>query len=402
FTPEGTFAAAAHHLPHLADLGVSIVWLTPVHEAGGKGRAPCPVRDYDSVDPALGTLGDLRSFVAAAHDVGLHVIVDWVATHTACDCRLVAEHPDWYTRDWKGGLAPAWRQWDDVADLDYSVPAVRDYMVDAMVRWTRELGLDGFRCDIAGLVPTDFWERARAELDAVRPVFLLAEWESRELHERAFDATYSWSWGEAVRTIADGDANANALRSYYAWNSKAYRADAMRMLFVTNHDQNVWDGTDFERFGGALEVAVVLSVLSEGIPLVYNGHEDGNERRLAFFDSDPVGWRDHPMGELYRRLIALKKANSALWNGAWGARMVEVRTTKPSRVLAFTRQSPNDDAVLMVANLSPQRRSVCLTDGPYTGTWTDFATGDRVKLTKNAGIDLGKWGYRALVRGSGA
>lgn len=408
FTREGTFAAAAGHLSRLAELGVSILWLMPVHEIGkvhrkGSLGSPYAVRDYYSVNPDLGTVDDLRAFVAAAHEEGMHVIVDWVANHTAWDNVLVEQHPDWYARDWKGDLAPTpWWDWEDIVDLDYQVAAVRDYMVEAMVHWVREVDVDGFRCDVAGLVPTDFWERARAALDAVRPVFMLAEWESRELHDRAFDATYGWSWGEAVRAIADGDANAGALRSYYAWNTKSYRADAMRLLFVTNHDQNAWDGTEFERFGGALDVAVVLSVLSEGIPLVYNGQEAGNERRLAFFDHDPIEWREHPMGELYRRLIALKKANSALWNGTWGAPMVEVRTSKPSRVLAFTRRSvTSDDAVLVVANLSPQRRSVALTDGPYRGTWTDFTTGNRVKLKENAGVDLGKWGYRVLVRGSG-
>lgn len=405
FTPQGTFAAAVAHLPRLADLGVSILWLQPVHTVGRSKGSPYAVRDYYQVDPELGTVEDLRAFVGAAHDLGMHVIVDWVASHTACDCALVAEHPDWYCHDWKGDLGPAPWGWDDIVDLDYSVPAVRDYMVDAMVHWVREVELDGFRCDIAGLVPTDFWERARSALDAVRPVFLLAEWESRELHDRAFDATCCWSWAEAMRAVADGDANANALRSYYAWNTKAYRADAMRLLFVTDHDQNSWDSSTPHQFGGAQEVAVVLSMLSEGIPLVYDGPEDERRRAFfdAFFDADQPGWHDHPMSELYRRLIALKKANSSLWNGTWGAPMVEVRTSKPSRVLAFTRQSSlNDDAILMVANLSPQRRSVSLTDGPYTGPWTDFTTGDHITLTPGAAVDLTKWGYRALVRGSGA
>lgn len=200
FTPEGTFRAAERELPRLKALGVDILWLMPVHPIGEKHRkgtlgSPYSVRDYYGVNPEFGTKADLKHFVDAAHAQGMHVILDWVANHTAWDNPLVKDHPDWYARGWKGDFHPTpWWDWTDIVNLDYSHPGLRKYMTDAMTYWVREIGVDGYRCDVAGFVPLDFWNNARAELDAIKPVFMLAEWESRDLHAKAFDATYAWSW----------------------------------------------------------------------------------------------------------------------------------------------------------------------------------------------------------------
>lgn len=407
FTPEGTLAAAARQLPRLAELGVGILWLMPVHEIGRVHRkgtlgSPYAVRDYYSIAAELGTKDDLRAFVEQAHALGLHVILDWVANHTAWDNVLVEQHPDWYLRDWKGDLAPTvWWDWDDIVDLDYTNPDLRAWMIGALEYWVRELDVDGYRCDVAGFVPNDFWEDARAALDAIKPVFMLAEWESREMTHRAFDMLYGWSWNSTMHDVAQGKADVNGLRVYYSWNEKAYPADSMRMLFVTNHDHNAWEGTEFEQFGDALEAAVVLSFASEGMPLLYNGQEAGNDRRLEFFEKDPIVWREHPMGELYRRLIALKKANSALWNGTWGARMVQVTTSAPAEVLAFVRRC-GDDAVLAVLNLSAVPRDVTLVSGPCAGEWVEFGTGTTVLVDEGTVLALPAWGYRLLVAGGGS
>lgn len=403
-TAEGTLAAAAGHLPRIKDLGATIVWLMPVHEIGVRNRkgslgSPYAVRDYLSVSAELGTVDDLRAFVDRAHELGLRVILDWVANHTAWDNPLVGEHPEWYARDWKGDLQPSpWWDWDDIIDLDFSRPELREYMTAAMAYWVREVGVDGFRCDVAGFVPTDFWVDTRAVLEEIKPVFLLAEWESRELHDRAFDMTYGWTWHEAMHHIAHGSADVGALRSYYAWNEKAYPADCYRMLFVSNHDKNAWDGTDRELFGDALEATTVLSVVSEGMPLVHNGQEAGGERRLAFFERDPIEWVEHPIGDLVRRLLALKTANQALWNGRWGGRMVEVVTDRRDEVIAFVRRR-GDHAVTAVLNLSAAPQRVTLVDGPVAGTWTDLETGATTTLGLGVALDLGPWGYRVLVQG---
>jgi glycosidase len=404
FTDEGTFAAAAEHLPRLAELGVRILWLMPVNPIGEVHRkgtlgSPYAVRDYHAVNPELGTVEDLKSFVAQAHSLGLYVILDWVANHTAWDNVLVDEHPEWYLRDWKGDFCPTpWWDWDDIIDLDYSHEELRDWMADAMAYWVRDVDVDGFRCDVAGFVPTDFWDEVRDQLDAIKPVFMLAEWESRDLHRRAFDMTYGWTWYETMHHIASGPANVDALRAYYANFTKSYPADAMRMLFVSNHDKNSWEGTEFEQFGDALEASVVLSVVSEGMPLVYNGQEAGNERRLEFFEKDPITWRDHPMGELYRRLVALKQETRSLWNGAWGARMVNVPNDQPQRAFSFVRES-EEDAVLAVLNLSAEPRTVILGAGPQgSAHWTDWESGESTTAGEGTAFELPAWGWRVLLQ----
>jgi glycosidase len=402
FTPEGTFRAAEAHLPRLRDLGVDILWLMPVNPIGEQNRkgglgSPYAVQDYLAVNPEFGTLDDLRHFVAAAHDLGMHVILDWVANHTAWDNVLVAEHPEWYARDWKGDFRPTpWWDWDDVIDLDYSHEGLRRYMTEAMKYWVREADVDGYRCDVAGFVPVDFWDNVRAELDEIKPVFMLAEWEARDLHTRAFDMTYGWSWNDTLHKIAHGKADVEALKVYYAWNDRAYQRDAYRMLFVSNHDKNAWEGTEYEQFGDALEASIVLSVISEGMPLVYNGQEAGSDRRLVFFDKDEIDWREDAQGELYRQLFALKKAHPALWNGAWGGRMVRVPNSMESAVLSFVREQ-DGDRVLGAFNLSPEDRTVVLGDGPQAGDWADAFTGEPVTLERDQDLTIPAWGYRVLV-----
>ena len=403
FTPEGTFRAAEAHLPRLKELGVVIVWLMPVHPIGAlnrKGRlgSPYAVQDYYGVNPEFGTLDDLKHFVATAHDLGLYVILDWVANHSAWDCNMVAEHPDWYVRDWKGEYRPTpWWDWEDIIDFDYDRPEVRQFMTEAMKYWVREVDVDGYRCDVAGFVPTDFWNNARRELDTIKPVFMLAEWEARDLHTEAFDMTYAWHWNDVMHKIAMGQANVEALYIYYSWNDKAYPRDIMRMLFVSNHDKNAWEGTEFEQFGDALEAAIVLSVISEGMPLIYNGQEAGNERRLAFFERDPIDWRPHPLGDLYRRLFALKRANTALWNAGWGARMVRVVNDNLTHVLSFVRQNDRDK-VFAVFNLSDGPRVVSFPESLHHGTYTDYFSGESVTFADDTRLEVERWGYRVYVR----
>ena len=402
-TPEGTFAAAEVHLPRIRDLGADIVWLMPVNPIGEVNRkgglgSPYAVQDYLAVNPEFGTLDDLRHFVATAHDLGLKVILDWVANHTAWDNVLVEQHPEWYVRDWKGDFRPTpWWDWDDVIDLDYDQVPLREYMADAMRYWVRKADVDGFRCDVAGFVPLDFWEHVREELEAIKPVFLLAEWETRDLHEAAFDASYAWSWNEALHGVALGRTDLEPLRVYYAFNTRSWPRDSMRMTFVSNHDKNAWEGTEFEQFGDALKASIVLSVVGEGIPLIYNGQEAGSDKRLMFFEKDVIEWREHELGSFYRTLFALKKAHPALWNGAWGAPMTRIPNSLEDRWLTFVRDHPDGDRVLAGFNFSPVPTIATLGDGPYAGSWHDAFTGEQLSLAPGDALSLPGWGYRVLV-----
>ncbi|WP_241094949.1 alpha-amylase family glycosyl hydrolase [Marinicauda algicola] len=403
FTREGTFAAAAGELPRLAGLGVDILWLMPVQPIGEVNRkgplgSPYSIADYTGVNPELGTLDELKAFIDEAHALGMHVILDWVANHTAWDNPLVAEHPEWYSRNWAGEMQPPpGTDWSDVVDLDYSHAGLREYMSDAMAFWVREVGFDGFRADVAGFVPLDFWEDVRAELDAIKPVFMLAEWETRDLHAHAFDATYAWSWWNRMHDIAQGRADAGAIRGWYFYDHhNTWPEDGYRMVFVSNHDKNAWEATQFEAFGEMLEAAIVLSVTGEGLPMIYNGQEAGNTDRLAFFERDPIQWREHPIGDLYRSLFALKEETSALWNGSAGAKMVDVPNSAPARVLSFVRRNM-EGGVFVVLNLSGEAREVTFGTGPHHGAYTDRFSGERLEVGATTALALEPWGWRVLV-----
>ena len=403
FTPEGSFRAAEQHLPRLQKLGVDILWLMPIHLIGDVNRkgslgSPYAVKDYYSVNPEFGTLDDLKHFVQTAHDHGMYVILDWVANHTAWDNILVADHPEWYARDWKGDFRPTpWWDWGDIIDLDYHNADVRRYMTEAMKYWVADVDIDGYRCDVAGFVPTDFWNNVRQELDAIKPVFMLAEWEARDLHTAAFDMTYAWSWYDAVHLITAGKSDLNPLYVYYSWNEKAFPRDSMRMIFVSNHDKNSWDGTEFEQFGDGLYAAIVLSVIGEGMPLIYNGQEAGNQKRLAFFEKDPIEWREHPHGDLYSRLFALKKQNTALWNARWGARMIHVPNTIHSHVLSFVRQNERD-RVFAVFNFSAVAQTVSFTTSLHYGTYIDYFSNETIEFNDSSQLAVAPWDYRVFVR----
>lgn len=403
FTPEGTFAAAEEQLPRLADLGVDIIWLMPIHPIGEQNRkgglgSPYSVKDYYGVNPEFGALEDLRSFIDRAHALGLHVILDWVANHTAWDNHLVSDHPDWYARDWKGDFMPTpWWDWSDIIDLDYSSTELREYMAGAMRYWVEEVGVDGFRADVAGYIPLDFWETLRAELDSVKPVFMLGEFDLRDLHRRAFDATYAWGWKDAMQAVAHGKADATAFYGYYSGNESVWPRDAYRMVYTSNHDQNAWDEAAPVLYGDAYENAIVLSFVGEGLPLIYNGQEAGNTDRLEFFERDPIQWKTDAIEALFRKLIAIKTDVSALHNGGAGARMVPVVNTAPRQVLSFTRLDERG-GVFAVFNMSASSCEVRFTDGPFMGEFVDAFTEEVLRFDEASQLAMTPWSYRIFLK----
>lgn len=402
FTPEGTFRSAQKQLPRLKKLGVDILWLMPIHPIGEKNRkgslgSPYAVKDYYGVNPEFGTKEDLKAFVDAAHAQGFKVILDWVANHTAWDNSLHEQHPDWYEKDWKGANRPTpWWDWSDIIDLDYSKPALRQYMTGALTYWVREFSIDGYRADVAGYVPRDFWENARAELDAIRPVFMLAEFDHRDVHMNAFDASYAWKWNNAMHDIAVGKSEVGALFGFYSEHESAWPKAAMRMTYTENHDQNAWEGTQFERFRDGLDNAIVLSFIGEGMPLIHNGQEAGNDRRLKFFEKDPIIWRSHKNEALFKKLITFRDAHPALWNAPWGATMTPVVNTAPGKVLSFVRET-DGDKILALFNMSGAEQSFSFTDGPTVGAYHDFADSSTVAIASDSTIKMPAWSYKILA-----
>jgi glycosidase len=369
YSAEGTIAAFEPHLPRLKSLGADILWLMPVHPIGEKNRkgglgSPYSIRDHTALNPDVGTLADLRRLVRTAHRHGMHVILDWVANHTAWDHVWLAEHPEWYLKNAQGEIhaytydnGHELEYWTDVVGLDYAQPAVCSAMADAMHFWLREADIDGFRCDVAALVPITFWERIRSELEAIKPVFMLAEWSDPLAHAAAFDMTYDWALHDVMKLIARGQADASDLQRYLENAAATYPADAYRMTFTSNHDKNAWEGHDGELFGPAFKAMAVLAATLPGMPLVYGGQESGLHKRLAFFECDPIEWGGRfALGDFYAGLLRLKHDHPALANGAEGA-AVQVIPLANRAVFAF-RRAKGDDAVTVMVNLSGRLQDV--------------------------------------------
>jgi glycosidase len=401
FTSEGTFAAAQKELPRLKDLGVDILWVMPINPIGEKNRkgtlgSPYAVKDYLAVNPEFGSEKDFRNFVNAAHDLDLKVIVDWVANHTAWDNQMAVDHPEWYTKNWDGGFTPThWWDWEDIIDLDFSDVALREYMAKAMKYWVEEFDIDGYRCDVAGVVPTDFWNKVRKELDEIKPVFMLAEWETKDLHEHAFDMSYAWSWTDAVHKICTKGDGLLGLMTYYAWNNKHWPDNSIRMMHTSNHDKNSWEGTEFELFGDGVKAAIVFSFVSEGMPLIYSGQEAGNQKRLEFFEKDPIVWKEHEHGDLFKRLIGIKKEFACLDVAPWGARMVEVKVEGSDRLFSFVRENQKEK-VFVVLNFSSSTQNISFKRGPQTGVFTELLTGSSFTCEESTQLEIEPWGYRVF------
>ncbi|PWJ40144.1 alpha-amylase family glycosyl hydrolase [Sediminitomix flava] len=404
FTEEGTFKAFEEHLPRLKKMGIDIIWLMPIHPIGEKNRkgelgSYYAVKDYYAVNPEFGTMDDLKSLVKKIHDMDMHVIIDWVGNHSAWDNKLTEEHPEWYTRDHNGEFRPTpWYDWDDIIDFDYEQEGIREYMTGALKFWVEEADIDGYRCDVAGFMPTDFWDQVRKELDEIKPVFMLAEWESRDLHQHAFDMTYSWSLYEKLHETALGHKTVNqGLYEYFAHHENTFPENAYRMNFVDNHDKNSWEGTMFSQFGKALDASIVLTCVADGMPLVYTGQEAGMDKQLKFFDKDIVEWKDSKYADLYTKLFELKHKNKSLWNGKYGGEMIAVVHDKPKSVLAFTREK-DGDKVFVAFNFSDKEQKAQLSGNNQYGDYTDYFSGEKVSFKGGESLTIPAYGYKVFVK----
>lgn len=404
YTPEGAFKAFEAHLPRLKDMGVDILWLMPIHPIGKKNRKGTlgsyyAVQDYYGVNPEFGTMEDFRSLVEKIHGMGMYVILDWVANHSAWDNPLVAEHPEWYIKTPEGNFqSTPWRDYDDIVDFDYSQPGLRRYMTEALKYWVAETDIDGYRCDVASFVPIEFWENARKELDAIKPVFMLAESEYKDLHKRAFDMTYAWTLWDHLHAITTQGRDIKGLtEGYIAEHVSVFPENAYRMAFTDNHDKNSWEGNQYANFGDGLHAAMVLCGTIDGMPLVYSGQEAGLARSLDFFEKDPIEWKAHENADIYKKLFDLKHRNQALWNGKWGGPMVRVKNDKMEYVLSFSREK-NGDKVVTVINFSDQAVSVRLEAEYHKGRYAELFSGNGYMLEGEDLLELEPWGYRVLVR----
>ena len=371
-TEEGTFAAAEALLPALRENGIDIIWVMPCQPIGqitrkGTLGSYYSIIDYCAINPEFGTRADFEHFLAEAHKLGFKVILDWVANHTAPDSEWT-KNEGWHYRDSLGNLMVQY-DWTDISKLDYHNQDMRNEMLKAMHWWMDSIGIDGFRCDVAGEVPTDFWNWAMGDLRKTHPdMFTLAEDEDKaqELTESAFDMYYGWTLHHIMNDIAQGKKGVEDLWNYLAKADSTIRPEAIRMNFISNHDENSWSGTEFERMGDAVKLMTTLCYILPGMPMIYTGQLSGNHHRLEFFEKDVIDTDEkYAQADWYKNLNAMRKHNPALFSPEKGAPLERIACDNEAIFACrrCLREGKSVNEVVAVMNMSNQPQKVTLETG---------------------------------------
>ena len=360
YTDDGTISSFRTHLPRLKEMGFGILWFMPIHPIGEKNRkgklgSYYSVKDYFALNPEFGTAEEFKSLVDEIHKMGMYVIIDWVANHTASDNKMVSTNPEWYTKDKNGDFQPpSGTDWSDVYDLDYTNLELREYMIDAMKFWVKEYDIDGFRCDVAGMVPTNFWESAADQLSSIKSVFMLAEWEEPELLQKAFQADYNWSLYHILKDIASFKKEVVSIRDYYENPKKQYPENALKMNFLDNHDENSWNRVMVEHFGDKVYPLSAMLFTLPGIPMIYSGQESRVEKKLKFFEKDSIQWNNFPDANFYKQLIRLRKKHSVFWSNNTTLEFID---GLPKDVVGFKRWD-SKNTYYVILNFSNQMQEI--------------------------------------------
>ncbi len=381
YSNKGDFNSITADLDRLKNLGVTVLWLMPIHPIGQEKKkgtigSPYAVKDFYAINPDYGTSADLKRLISESHKRGMKVIIDIVANHTAWDS-VMMKNQAFYTKNDKGEIIPPVADWADVADLNYDNPELRKYIVEMLKFWVRDYDLDGFRCDVAGFVPTDFWETARAEVDKIKPDMIwLAEWESPDLLVKAFNLDYSWANHSAMMNVLLGNVPASEIRKVWEADKAKMPKGALRMRFSDNHDER----RAIARFGekGAL-AAQALAFTLDGVPMFYNGMENGDTTESGFpalFEKIPIFWdsavRRPEFPRFYKSMIDLRKNSVALRRGD----LTWLKNSDENRVLTFVRKSSSEE-ILVAINL---------TNAPFFGSIE--TSGNYDEITPNIGQPL--------------
>ena len=423
YSPEGTFNEFTKDIPQLKELGVKVIWLMPVYPISSVKRKAADGRfaeeiedaterekilgsyyaisDYTGINPEFGTLEDFQKLVKTAHDNDIYVILDWVANHTGWDHVWIDEHPEFYTKNEAGEIidpinpenGESWG-WTDVADLNYDNKELWTEMRKEMRYWVEEQNIDGFRCDVAGEVPTEFWESAVKEIKQVKPIFMLAESEDKDLFEEAFDMGYNWEGHHILNAIAKGEKNAEDLGDYLKKIDTTYQEDDYLMNFVTNHDENSWSGSINERMGDAAEIMTALTFTMPGMPLIYSGQEYDMQKRLRFFEKDTIPHQKNKFWPILSKLGKLKNKNLALDGSKTPAKFLKVENSNESTIFSFEREK-DADKIIFIGNLSDTSSSFSIN---LEGNFIDYMNNEKVfVIDKNQKIEFSPWEYKILI-----
>jgi len=395
YTKEGTFNAFAASLPRLKAMGVQILWfmpITPISVADRKGKLGSyyAVQDYKAINPEFGNMQDWKNLVNKAHEMGFKVITDWVPNHTGADNGWLTRHPDFYTKGKDGKPIPAF-DWTDTRDLNYDNKEMRDSMIAAMKFWITESGIDGFRCDVAGEVPDDFWKDGISQLNKVKPLFMLAEGDKGSLHRDGFNATYAWDMFANLKKIAAGKTNALAIDSVLQRQDSSFPAGAVKMYFTSNHDENSWNKADYGTMPGIKHApfAVFSQTMRNTLPLVYSGQEEPVLDSISFFYKNPIRFGKYKRASFYKTLLRLRANSPAL---ATDASFKKISVGDSAALYAFVREK-DGHRIAVILNLSPKSQIVKMGDASLAGNPLNVFMGTREKLAVGHSFRIEPWGY---------
>ena len=394
YSNEGTFEAFSKSLPRLKDMGVKVLWFMPITPISTKDRlgelgSYYSVQNYKETNPEFGTITDFKKLVKEAHETGFKVILDFVADHTGNDHPWTTEHPDFYYYEDNRELHHP-HGWSDVAKLNFDVPELWDHMVDAMKFWIKECDIDGYRCDMAHLVPLGFWVHAKKKLSKYKDLFWLGECEEPEYHQ-VFDATYTWKWMHASQEFYEHKMSLQSLLTVLYKSAVEFPCHAFRVYFTSNHDENSWNGTEYEKYGDAALLFAVFSCTWSGIPMIYSGQELPNKKRLKFFEKDVIEWTGRfELHDLYKTLLTLHSTNRALRAGDSNVLTRIVSHPDDQEVFSYLRKHEKDE-VLVVLNCCPHGVDYEIKD--IRGTFRNVFGGDDINFDINRNVYLHAWGY---------
>ncbi len=400
YTQAGTINAFSESLLRLKNMGVETLWfmpITPIAQQGKKGSLGSyyACSDYTAVANEFGTLNDFKNLVTKAHQMGFKVIVDWVANHTGWDHIWTKTHPDYYLHDSSTNNFKIASGMDDIIELDYSNYEMRGAMIDAMKFWIDECDIDGFRCDLASWVQLDFWLQARAALEKTKTLFWLAESDPIEKPEyyQAFDACYTWKWMHSTKDFYEGKINLsnlidNVLKPYNA----ICKSEKILLWFTSNHDENSWNGTEYEKYGDMAKALAVFSFTWNGMPMIYSGQELPNLKRLEFFDKDVIAWNGkYEMEDFYKTLLFLKKNNTALRTADTAVTTYLINTDNKN-ILGYLRKNGNSE-VLVLLNMCKENIDIDLEHENIVGNYKNLFKDEEIDFTSNKSIEIKGWEY---------
>ena len=395
YTPEGTFKAFETHLERLKEMGVQTLWFMPINPISVKDRKGVlgsyyAVSSFVDINPEFGTMDDWKALVKRCHSLGLKVIIDWVPNHTGADHSWLTTHPDFFVLDsiTKKPLSPF--DWTDARKLNYNNLALHDTMINQMKFWITQTDIDGFRCDVAGEVPDNFWVKCIAALKKEKNIFMLAEGDRKGLHESGFDATYAWNDFSVMKNIASGKRVAKDFDSALAKSDTLFPKNYLRMFFTSNHDENTWNKADYATMPGASHApfAVLTQTIKNSVPLIYSGQEEPFLDSLSFFYKDTISFGKYLRAPFYKKLLALRKSNEAL---SANASFKKVVVGNENAVYAYTREK-GKSKILVILNLSNKEQAITVNDASLHGNPYNVFMGNAEPLT-NKPWNVEPWGY---------